>query len=160
MLLASAEQRELSHLVTNIIVPMEKVEEVRSGEKRVTKRKFFPGYILMQLPIHPEKYPDLWQLIEETPGVTGFIPSRTQPAPLEDEEVMAVVEVARGERERPKQEVAFSEGERVKIIEGPFANFLGNVSEINAEAGTLKVMVEMFERLTSVEVELWQVEQV
>jgi len=160
MLIASAEHESLDHLLTNILVPMENVAEVRSGEKKVSKRKFFPGYLLVQLPEHPEKYAELWHLIKETSGVTGFIGSRTAPVPLEDSEVMAIVEVAKGERERPKPKVAFSEGERVKIVDGPFANFLGTISEINAEAGTLKVMVEIFERLTSIEVEFWQVEQV
>lgn len=160
MLLASAEQEKLSNLLTNILVPMENVAEVRSGEKKVSRRKFFPGYLLVQLPEHPERYAELWHLIKETPGVTGFIGTRVAPVPLEDSEVMAIVEVAKGERERPKPKVAFSEGERVKIIDGPFANFLGTISEINAEGGTLKVMVEIFERLTSIEVEFWQVEQV
>jgi len=114
----------------------------------------------VQLPEHPEKHADLWQLIKETPGVTGFIGSRTAPVPLDEEEVNAILEVARGERERPKAKVAFETGERVKIIDGPFANFLGKIDEINAERGTMKIMVEIFERLTSIEVEFWQVEQV
>lgn len=160
LLMATATQQDLSHLLTNILVPMENVAEVRSGEKKVSRRKFFPGYLLVQLPEHPERYAELWHLIKDTPGVTGFIGTRVAPVPLEDSEVMAIVEVAKGERERPKPKVAFNEGERVKIIDGPFANFLGTISEINAEAGTLKVMVEIFERLTSIEVEFWQVEQV
>ena len=160
MLTASAETLGLSHLIPNVLVPMETVEEVRSGEKKESTRKFFPGYVLLQLPEHPENYPELWELIKDTPGVTGFIGSRTLPVPLEDEEVSAIVEVTRGERERPRPDVAFEPGERVKIIDGPFANFLGNVNEINYEAGTMKVTVEIFERLTSIEVEFWQVEQV
>jgi len=160
MLLISAEQRGLADLVTNVFVPMEEVAEVRSGETKTHSRKFFPGYVLVQLPKHPEGYPELWQLIKETPGVTGFIGSRNLPSPLEDSEVEAVVEVIRGERERPKPEVAFDVGERVKIIDGPFANFLGKIDAINAERGTMKVLVEIFERMTSIEVEFWQVEQV
>lgn len=160
MLLAGAEKEGIPHLITNVLVPMENVAEVRSGEKKVSRRKFFPGYVLVQLPEHPEKYAELWHLIKETPGVTGFIGSRTAPVPLDESEVLAIVEVAKGERERPKPKVAFAVGERVKIIEGPFANFLGTIAEINAEAGTLKVQVEIFERLTSIEVEFWQVEQV
>jgi transcriptional antiterminator NusG len=158
--MAGAQQLENPNYITNVLVPMEKVSEIRSGEKKVSKRKFFPGYVLIQLPEHPERYADLWTLIKETPGVTGFIGSRNSAVPLDDSEVMAVVEVARGERERPTPKVDFSKGQRVRITEGPFANFLGNVDEINPETGTMKIMVEIFERLTSIEVEFWQVEAI
>lgn len=160
MLLAGAQKLGLGDLVTNVLVPIEEVSEVRQGAKKVSRRKFFPGYVLVQLPVHPERYPELWQMIKDTPGVTGFIGSKTVPVPLEDEEVSAIVEVVRGERERPKVKVALNVGDRVKITEGPFANFLGSIDEINQERGTLKVLVEIFERLTAIEVEYWQVEQV
>jgi transcriptional antiterminator NusG len=160
MLLQGAEQLGLADLVSNVFVPMEEVAELRSGEKKLSSRKFWPGYVLVQLPLHPEKYPELWHFIKDTPGITGFIGSRNLPVPLEDAEINAIVEVINGERERPKPKVAFDEGERVKIIDGPFANFLGKIEEINAERGTLKVQVEIFERLTNVETELWQVEKV
>ena len=155
-----AEQEGLGDLVANVLVPMEEVAEIKSGQKKISKRKFFPGYVLVQLPEHPERNPELWHLIKNTPGVTGFIGSRTVPVPLEDAEVNAILEEIRGERERPKPKVKFESGERVKIIDGPFSNFLGNIDEINLERGKLKVMVEIFERLTSVEVEFWQVEKI
>ena len=154
-----AVQAGLGDLISNILVPMEEVAEIKSGQKRVSKRKFFPGYVLVHLPEHPERHAELWHLIKNTPGVTGFIGSRTEPVPLEDAEVNGIVEEIRGERERPKPKVRFEQGERVKIIDGPFSNFLGNIDEINVERGKLKVMVEIFERLTSVEVEFWQVEK-
>ena len=157
-LLRLAEQEGLSDLLVGVLVPMEEVAEIRSGEKKISKRKFFPGYVLVRLPEHPERNPDLWHLVKNTPGVTGFIGSRTVPVPLEDAEVHAILEEIRGERERPKPKVKFEEGERIKIIDGPFSNFLGNIAEVNVERGTLKIMVEIFERLTSVEVEFWQVE--
>ncbi len=160
MLLVGAEQGHQQHLVTNVLVPMEEVAEVRSGQKKISKRKFFPGYVLVQLPEHPEKHPELWHMIRQIPGVTGFIGSRTAPVPLDDSEVREIVEEIRGERERPKPKVKFEQGERVKIIDGPFANFLGSIDEVNMERGTVKVLVEIFERLTSVEVEFWQVEQI
>jgi len=155
-----AEQEGLDNLMTNVFVPMEDVTEYRSGEKKTAKRKFFPGYLLLQLPEHPEKYADLWHLIKDTPGVTGFIGSRTVPVPLEDAEVQALVEEIRGERERPKPKLDFEVGERVKINEGAFANFMGNIGEINEERGKLKVLIEIFERQTSVEVDFWQVEKI
>ena len=158
-ILINAEHGGIRDLIGDVLVPMEEVAEIKSGEKKISKRKFFPGYVLIQLPVHPERNPELWHLIKETPGVSGFIGSRTVPVPLDDGEVQAILEEIRGERERPKPKVKFESGERVKIIDGPFSNFLGNIDEINAERGTLKVMVEIFERLTSVEVEFWQVEK-
>lgn len=156
---AHAEQAGLSDLIGDILVPMEEVAEIKSGEKKISKRKFFPGYVLIRLPEHPERNPDLWHTIKDTPGVSGFIGSRTVPVPLEDGEVEAIIQEIRGEGERPKPKVKFEEGERVKIVDGPFANFLGNIDEINPDRGTLKIMVEIFERLTTVEVEFWQVEK-
>ncbi len=158
-LLANAEQAGLDNLVTDVLVPMEQVAEIKSGERKISKRKFFPGYVLVRLPEHPERNPELWHVIKNTPGVSGFIGARAAPVPLDEDEVKAIIEEIRGERERPKPKVAFEDGERVKIIDGPFANFLGNVDEVNEERGKLKVMVEIFERLTSVEVEFWQVEK-
>lgn len=160
MLLSKRINLENKDLVSNVFVPIEIVKETRGGEKKVSRHKFFPGYVLVQLPEHPEKDPELWMLIKETPGVTGFIGSRTVPVPLEDAEVEAIIEMVRGERERPKPKVDFEVGSRVRITEGPFANFLGKVDEINVDRGTIKVLVEIFERLTSVEVEIWQVEQI
>ncbi len=159
MLQIQAEQEGVGDLIGEILVPMEEVAEIKSGEKKISKRKFFPGYVLARLPEHPEHNAELWHSIKTTPGVAGFIGSKTAPTPLDDAEVQAIIEEMRGERERPKPKVNFEEGERVKIIDGPFANFLGNIDEINSERGMLKVMVEIFERLTSVEVEFWQVEK-
>ncbi len=155
-----AEQSGLKDVITNVFVPMEEVAEYKSGEKRLSKRKFFPGYVLVQLPEHPEKNADLWHLIKDTPGVTGFIGSRTEPVPLEDSEVLALAEEMRGERERPRQKVAYEIGERVKVIDGAFANFMGNIGEINEDRAKMKVLIEIFERQTSVEVEFWQVEKI
>ena len=158
-LLVLAEQENLKDLFGLVLVPIEEVVEYKSGEKKNTKRKFFPGYVFVQLPEHPERNAELWHLIRETPGVTGFIGSRAAPVPLDDAEVRAIIDEMRGERERPKMKVRFEHAERVRIIEGPFANFVGNIDEVNEEREVLKVMVEIFERLTSVEVGFWQVEK-
>jgi len=156
---AIAEQEGVDEHIGAILVPMEEVAEVKSGEKKISKRKFFPGYVLIQLTPHPERNPELWQTINECPGVSGFIGSKRMPVPLENHEVASILEELRGERQRPRPKVNFEINERVKIIDGPFANFLGNVDAIDAERGRLRVMVEIFERLTSVEVEYWQVEK-
>jgi len=159
-LLVQAKQEGLEDLIGGVLVPMEQVAEIKGGEKRISKRKFFPGYVLVRLPEHPERQPELWHLINNTPGVSGFIGSRHTPVPLDDAEVNSIIDEIRGERTRPKPKVKFETGERVKIIDGPFSNFLGNIDEIDVDRGTLKVMVEIFERLTSVEVEFWQVEKI
>ena len=122
-----AEIEGLQDLITNIFVPMEEVAVYKSGEKKLSQRRYFPGYVLVQLPEHPEKNADLWHLIKDTPGVTGFIGSRTEPVPLEDSEVTALVEEIQGERERPRPKVEFEVGERVKINDCAFSNFLGNI---------------------------------
>ena len=160
-LLRHAELAGLTPMITDIFVPMEQVAEIKSGEKKISKRKLLPGYVLIRLPEHPERHAELWHMIMETPGISGFIGgTRNAPAPVADAEVNAMIEETRGERERPKPKVQFEQGERVKIIEGAFSNFLGNVDSMDAERGKLKVMVEIFERLTSVEVEFWQVEKI
>lgn len=160
MLLARAQQLENPKWLSNVFVPIEQVEVVKSGQKRISKHKCFPGYVLLQLPEHPETYAELWHMIKDTPSVTGFIGSRNTPVPLEDSEVLSIVEVVRGERERPKPKLDFEVGERIRITEGPFANFLGQIEDIDSDRGIVKVMVEIFERQTSVEVEFWQVEQI
>ncbi|GAB4339177.1 MAG: hypothetical protein Kow0099_13990 [Candidatus Abyssubacteria bacterium] len=149
-------QENLEHLVTKILVPSEEVAEVKGGKKRVSSRKIFPGYVMVEMKLTHKT----WYLIRTTPGVTGFIGSGKIPTPLDPEEVEAIFEQMRGEKKKPKPKVSFEKEEKVKIIEGPFTNFMGYVDEVNPERGKLKVMVEIFERLTPVELEFWQVEKV
>jgi len=148
-------QEQLEDCVNHILVPSEEVAEVKGGKKRITSRKIFPGYVLVQMELTHKT----WYLVRTTPGVTGFIGSGKMPIPLEPGEIELIFEQMRGEQKKPKPKVAFEKDERVKIIEGPFANFMGSVDEVNVERGKLKVMVEIFERLTSVELEFWQVEK-
>jgi len=158
-----ADQSGLGDLVSNVFVPMEEVAEMKAGEKKVSKRKYFPGYVLIQLPEHPEKYPELWHLIKDAPGVTGFIGPQNLPVPLDDGEVNAIVEEIRGERERPKPKVELERGDRVKVIEGPLSRMelTGTVDEIDVERGKVRLMVEVFaDRLAPLDVGLWEVEKV
>jgi len=148
-------QEQLEDCVNHILVPSEEVAEVKGGKKRITSRKIFPGYVLVQMELTHKT----WYLVRTTPGVTGFIGSGKMPIPLEPGEIESIFEQMRGEQKKPKPKVAFEKDERVKIVEGPFANFMGSVDEVNVERGKLKVMVEIFERLTSVELEFWQVEK-
>jgi len=148
-------QEHLEELVGHVLIPSEEVAEVKGGKKRITSRKIFPGYVLVQMKLSHET----WYLIRTTPGVTGFIGSGKTPTPLELDEIKSIFEQMRGERKKPKPKMSFEKDDKVKIIEGPFANFMGYVEEVNPERGKLKVMVEIFERLTSVELEFWQVEK-
>jgi len=149
-------QEHLEDLVNQVLIPSEEVAEVKGGKKRITSRKIYPGYVLVEMKLTHKT----WHLIRTTAGVTGFIGSGKMPTPLEPEEVESIFEQMRGEQKKPKPKVSFEKDEKVKIIEGPFTNFLGYVDEINPERGKLKVMVEIFERLTSVELEFWQVEKI
>ncbi len=148
-------QERLEEFVTQVLVPSEEVAEVKGGKKRITNRKIFPGYVLVEMKLSHKT----WFLVRTTPGVTGFIGSGKMPTPLDPEEVETIFKQMRGEQKKPKPKVEFEKDERVKIIEGPFTNFMGTVDEVNPERGKLKVMVEIFERLTSVELEFWQVEK-
>ncbi len=160
-LLNKAKELDNPDLITNVFVPMERVNEVREGRKRAVQRKYCPGYVLAQLPENPQQYPELWRAIHEVSGITGFVgTSRNKPVPAEDAEVESLIQVMRGEKEAPRPKIDIEPGTKVRIIEGPFANFVGTVAEINPERGIVKVQVEIFERFTSVEVELWQIEQI
>ena len=136
--------------VGEILVPTEDVVEVKGGKRRVSSRKFFPGYILVEL----EMSDTLWYVINNMPKVTGFS------TPLSDGEVVQIQEHMRGETAEPKPKVLFDLGENVRVIDGPFANFTGVIKEVHPERGKLKVMVSIFGRATPVELEFLQVEQV
>ncbi|MFH1406385.1 MAG: transcription termination/antitermination protein NusG [Candidatus Omnitrophota bacterium] len=141
--------------VGQIMIPTEQVSEVKEGKKRIFARKFFPGYLLVEM----ELSDDTWQLIKSTPGVTGFIGSGTKPLPLQDEEVANIIKQAEEKKEKPMPKVIFDVGESVKVTDGPFTNFNGTVEEVHPAKGKLKVSVSIFGRATPVELEYWQVER-
>jgi transcriptional antiterminator NusG len=138
-----------------ILVPTERVAEIRGGKKRVSERKFFPGYLL----VHMEMNDENWHLIRATTGVTGFIGAGRQPLPLSEEDVNEILRQTEERKEKPSPRVMFAKGERVRVIEGPFTNFTGAIEEVNTQRGKLKVMVSIFSRQTPVELEFWQVER-
>ncbi|MDA0999727.1 MAG: transcription termination/antitermination protein NusG [bacterium] len=139
----------------DIVVPVEQVVEMKGGKKRTSSRKFFPGYILINMDCDEES----WYLVKNTPKVTGFL-GGTSPAPLSEAEVENVVKQMRGEAEKPKRKVEFERGENVRVVEGPFVNFTGVIEEVHPDRGKLKVMVSIFGRTTPVELEMLQVEKV
>jgi transcription termination/antitermination protein NusG len=148
--------RNLSDKIFNILIPKEEVVEIKNNKRKVFTRKFFPGYILLEMEID-----DLtWGLIKAVPGVTGFL-GGSKPVPLNEEEIKNILELTNPERAaRPKPAVMFERNETVRIIEGPFANFTGLVEEVNLERAKLKVMVTIFGRATPVELDFLQVEKI
>ena len=146
----------LKSFIEEIVVPTEQVSEIRSGKKRITARKFFPGYILVKMDMNKES----WYLVKTTPGITGFIGPGRKPTPISEEEVDSIVKRTQDTETKPSPKVVFEIGEAVRISQGPFANFNGSVMEVYPDRGKLKVSVSIFGRSTLVEMEYWQVEKI
>lgn len=146
---------ELKNYVSEIVVPTEQVSEIRGGKKRVSSRKFFPGYILIKMDMNK----DSWYLVKSTPGITSFIGPGKKPTPLSDEEVKTILKRTHETESKPTPKITFEVGEAIRIAQGPFANFNGSVMEVYPERGKLKVSVSIFGRSTLVELEYWQVEK-
>lgn len=151
-----AQTANLSHMIQKVLIPTEKVSEVKAGKKKISERKFFPGYILVQM----ELTDDSWYLVKNTPGVSGFVGSGKKPIPLAEEEVGNIISQQEEKTSKPKPKVEFEVGESVRVKEGAFTNFNGTVEELNPNRGKLKVMVSIFGRSTPVELEYWQVEKI
>ena len=142
--------------VGRILVPTEEVVEVKNGVKRTTERKFFPGYVLVEMVMDD----DTWHLVKHTSKVTGFVGgARNRPAPISEDDVMKIVNQMQEGSDRPKHKVEFDVGEYVRVKEGPFADFNGTVEEVNYEKSKLRVLVTIFGRATPVELEFGQVEK-
>jgi transcriptional antiterminator NusG len=145
----------LQEMFGRIVVPTEKVREIRGGKKIETEQKFFPGYLLVEM----ELTDDTWHLVRSTPKVTGFVGSGAKPVALPAEEVESILRQMEEGAEKPKLKSTFQKGDKVRVIEGPFVNFQGSINDLNPERGKLKVMVAIFGRLTPVELEYYQVER-
>lgn len=141
--------------IGEIKIPMETIVELKGGKKRETQRKFFPGYILVEM----EMNEDTWHVVKNTPKVTGFVGTGKVPTPLSEEEVNQILEQVVTAKEKPKPKYVFEKGEPVKIVEGPFSNFTGTVEEVNLDRNTLKVMVTIFGRHTPVELDFLGVQK-
>jgi len=155
------ENEEFAQCLNEILVPIETVSEVKNGKKRQRDRKFYPGYVFVEMKLFDPQgnlLKNPWYKVKETDGVINFI-GRENPTPLGEEEIGRIlrqVDEAKG-KEVPK--VKFGKGEVVKILDGPFLNLTGEIEDIDAEKGTLKVSVSIFGRFTPVELEFWQVEK-
>ncbi|PCJ89966.1 MAG: transcription termination/antitermination protein NusG [Porticoccaceae bacterium] len=139
-----------------ILVPTEEVVEIRGGQKRKSERKFFPGYVLVQMELND----DTWHLVKETPRVMGFIGGKADnPAPITEKEADAILQRVQDSEDKPRPKTIFEAGEVVRVIDGPFNDFNGVVEEVNYEKSRVKVSVSIFGRSTPVELEFTQVEK-
>lgn len=150
-----ARTSDLKDLVSQVLVPTERVSEVKEGKKKISTRKFFPGYVLVEMELTDET----WYLIKNIHGVSGFIGSGRRPVPLQEGEVEAILKQTEIAKEKPTPKVLFEKGEGVRVLDGPFTNFNGTIEEVNPTKGKLKVTISIFGRSTPVELEYWQVEK-
>ena len=139
-----------------ILIPEETVvEAVKGGEKKTSKRKFFPGYILVRMELNDET----WHIVRGTPKITGFVGGSTTPTPIADEEVARMTQQIKEGAAKPKPKIRFEEGENVRVVSGPFANFSGFVDEVMPEKEKVRVMVQVFGRATPVVLDYMNVEK-
>lgn len=149
-------QEKMEELVGKVIIPTEQVSEIRSGKKRITQRKFFPGYLLVEMDLNEKSY----LFVKTVPGVTGFIGLGKRPMPLPQKEVDSILKRTEDTQIKPSPKIIFEKGEAVRVTEGPFLNFNGTIEEMHPEKGKIKVSVSIFGRFTPVELEYWQVEKI
>ena len=152
---------EMRDSIDEILIPTEKVSEVKQGKKTTTTRKFFPGYLLVHIALYDDDRTLLgksWYFAQQTPGVIGFVGGE-RPVPLKQQEVDTILNQIEEKKEKVKPKVSFEPGETVKITDGPFVSFSGVIEEVDPERGKLKVSVSIFGRSAPVELEYWQVER-
>jgi transcriptional antiterminator NusG len=139
-----------------VVVPEENVVELVKGQKRTTKRRFFPGYILVKMILTDET----WHIVKNTPKVTGFVGDKVKPVPVSESEILKMTNRIVEGQAKPRPKVSFGEGENVRVVDGPFSNFNGTIEEVNQDKGKVKVLVSIFGRSTPVELDFIQVEKV
>src|SRR5216684_2303016 len=148
-------QEKLGDFFGDILIPMENVVEMVKGEKRASKRKFFPGYILVQMELNDRT----WHLVKNTPKITGFVGNATKPPAVSEHEIARLTTQLSEGALKPKPKVEFEEGDSVRVVDGPFSNFNGTVEEVNPDKGRVRVLVSIFGRATPVELDFMQVEK-
>lgn len=143
----------LGDRITDVLIPSESVVELVKGERKTSSRKFFPGYVLVQMELDDQT----WHVVKSTPKVTSFIGSRSEPAVIPDDEVEKIKSQMAEGKEKPKPKYSFEKGDSVRVVDGPFVNFNGTVEEVRPEKGKLRVLVSIFGRPTPVELDFIQV---
>jgi transcriptional antiterminator NusG len=141
--------------ISEVMVPSEEIVELKKGKRKISDRKIFPGYILVRMNLDDET----WHIVRDTPKITGFVGGKTHPTPLSDAEVKEIVDQTTSDPGKPKPKVLFRVGESVRVVDGPFTNFIGMVDDVNTERAKLRVMVSIFGRSTPVELDFLQVER-
>ena len=147
---------DMRNKIFRVVVPMEEEVEIKQGQRRTVQRKVFPGYVLVEMVMSDEA----WYVVRNTPGVTSFVGSGTKPIPLQEHEMKSILKQVTEEVEKPKAKISFSKGQSVRVIDGPFTEFIGTVSEINMEKNKVTVLVSFFGRETPVVLDFLQVEKV
>jgi transcription termination/antitermination protein NusG len=149
-----AERKEA--LFGQVLVPTEKVIELVKGQRKASSRKFYPGYILVQMELNDET----WHLVRHTPKVTAFIGSQDRPIPISEEEAQGIIQQMEEGAHKPRPKFKFEKGDEVRVVDGPFATFSGIVDEVIPEKGKVRVLVSIFGRATPVELDFVQVNRV
>ena len=155
-LLVAVRSKGLEDKIASVLVPTETMTEIKGGKKRVVHRKIYPGYVMVEMELDDET----WFLVKETPGIGDFVGPERAPQAMEPHEVEAILLGMKETEESPQLKIEYSVGDRIKIKDGPFANFNGIVDEVNSSKGMVRVIVTIFGRETPVDMEYWQVEPV
>ncbi len=147
---------DMRNKIFRVIVPMEEEVEIKQGQRRTVQRKVFPGYVLVEMVMSDEA----WYVVRNTPGVTSFVGSGTRPVPLQEHEIKSILKQVTKETDKPKAKISFSKGQSVRVIDGPFEEFIGTVSDINMDRNKVTVLVSFFGRETPVVLDFLQVEKI
>ena len=147
---------DMRNKIFRVIVPMEEEVEIKQGQRRTVQRKVFPGYVLVEMIMSDEA----WYVVRNTPGVTSFVGSGNRPVPLQESEIKSILKQVTKETEKPKAKISFAKGQSVRVIDGPFTEFIGTVSDINMDRNKVTVLVSFFGRETPVVLDFLQIEKI
>ncbi len=155
-ILERAKAQGLEEQIAEVLVPTETVEEMVKGERKLSHRKFYPGYVLVKMELTDKS----WHLVKDTPKVTGFIGSKDEPVAIPEAEAEKIIAQMQEGVLRPKPKIKFEQGDKVQVTDGPFVNFTGVVDEVRPDRGRVRVMISVFGRPTPVELEFTQLEKI